>query len=196
MSARYNVPAVDIVIDFTSDRGPPRWLTWLLLLTRSHAEHPKSALRRPKSWRVPVKKQAPPRSRSCRHLKLRTMACATGWWLRSRTWVHPRPADASALAALVNKPSLDVAYWAATLLGRLESQAAPAVPQLAEALDRHTESTVRERAAWALGKIGPAAAGPELAGSRGQGRQRSSGSSRRRVPFANRRLTLFSAGRH
>lgn len=71
----------------------------------------------------------------------------------------PAARDASELAALVNKPSLNAAYWAATLLGRLESQAAPAVPQLAEALDRHTESTVRERAAWALGKIGPAAAG-------------------------------------
>jgi len=71
----------------------------------------------------------------------------------------PAAADAPALAALVTKPSLDAPYWAATLLGRLESQAASAVPQLTKALDEHAESAVRERAAWALGKIGPAAAG-------------------------------------
>ncbi len=71
----------------------------------------------------------------------------------------PATADAPALAALITKPALDPAYWAATLLGRLESQAAPAVPQITEALDKHAESTVRERAAWALGKIGSAAAG-------------------------------------
>lgn len=70
----------------------------------------------------------------------------------------PAAADVPALAALVKKSSLDAAYWAATLLGRSESQAASAVPQLAESLDKHAESTVRERAAWALGKIGPAAA--------------------------------------
>jgi HEAT repeat protein len=86
----------------------------------------------------------------------------------------PAAADASALAGLVNSPSLDVAYWAATLLGRLESQAAPAVPQLTEALNKHAESTVRERAAWALGKIGPAAGGArsslELAAKGGNAR--------------------------
>jgi len=71
----------------------------------------------------------------------------------------PSAADVPALAALLARPALDSAYWAATLLGRLESQAAPAVPQLAAALDQHAESIVRERAAWALGKIGPSAAG-------------------------------------
>lgn len=70
----------------------------------------------------------------------------------------PPPADASALAALVNKPALDSAYWAATLLGRLESQAGVAVSQLGEAVAQHPETTVQERAAWALGKIGPPAA--------------------------------------
>lgn len=69
----------------------------------------------------------------------------------------PSVDDAPTLAALVQKPALDLAYWAVTLLGRLESQAAPAVPQLAEALASHPEPAVRERAAWALGKIGPAA---------------------------------------
>jgi HEAT repeat protein len=71
----------------------------------------------------------------------------------------PSAADVPALTALLARPAIDTAYWAATLLGRLESQAAPAVPQLAAALDQHAESTVRERAAWALGKIGPEAAG-------------------------------------
>lgn len=62
------------------------------------------------------------------------------------------------LRELVEHPRLDVAYWAATLLGRLAVDAAPAVPQLARALDTHPEPSVRERAAWALGRIGPPAA--------------------------------------
>jgi HEAT repeats len=70
----------------------------------------------------------------------------------------PEESDVEKLAALVERPSLDVAYWAATLLGRLEAGAAPAVPNLAEALGTHPEMAVRQRAAWALGKIGPAAA--------------------------------------
>jgi HEAT repeat protein len=69
----------------------------------------------------------------------------------------PEVSDVGKLAALVGRPSLDVAYWAATLLGRLEAAAAPAVPNLAEALTTHPETAVRQRAAWALGKIGPAA---------------------------------------
>jgi HEAT repeat protein len=50
----------------------------------------------------------------------------------------------------------DVAYWAATLLGRLESEASGAVSQLMEALGS-SALAVRERAAWALGRIGPRA---------------------------------------
>ena len=58
----------------------------------------------------------------------------------------------------------DVAYWSATLLGRLRDKAASAVPQLASALTRHPSIAARRRAAWALGMIGPAAqsAEPEL----------------------------------
>jgi HEAT repeat protein len=70
----------------------------------------------------------------------------------------PAASDVAKLAALVSRPSLDVAYWAATLLGRLEGEASPAVPALSEALGGHGELAVRQRAAWALGKIGPAAA--------------------------------------
>ena len=43
-------------------------------------------------------------------------------------------------------------------LGRLEARAATAVPALSTALAHHAELAVRQRAAWALGKVGPAAA--------------------------------------
>lgn len=59
--------------------------------------------------------------------------------------------------ALVDNKSLDVAYWAATLLGRLGVSAAPAVPALTQSLQGSAEQSVRERAAWALGQIGAAA---------------------------------------
>jgi len=70
----------------------------------------------------------------------------------------PRAADAGKLSKLLADPKPDTAYWAATLLGRLEADAAMEVPQLASALDSHPEPAVRERAAWALGQIGPRAA--------------------------------------
>ena len=50
----------------------------------------------------------------------------------------------------------DVAYWAATLLGRLGPAAATAAPPLSVLLDREdAPQSARERAAWALGQIGP-----------------------------------------
>src|SRR5260221_7131076 len=49
----------------------------------------------------------------------------------------PAPGDAEKLAQLLSDPQLDVAYWAATLLGRLESAAAASVPQLTAALSTH-----------------------------------------------------------
>lgn len=71
----------------------------------------------------------------------------------------PQAADAAALATLINGTNLDVAFWATTLLGRMEAAAASTVPTLAAALTDHPELVVRQRAAWALGKIGkPAAA--------------------------------------
>jgi len=73
----------------------------------------------------------------------------------------PPTADhAGTLARLLDDPSPDIAYWAATLLGRLGGRAAedPAVVSaLARCLMGHPAVSARERAAWALGQIGPAA---------------------------------------
>jgi HEAT repeat protein len=70
----------------------------------------------------------------------------------------PSPSDVARLSKLLGHASLDSAYWAVTLLGRLQSQAAAAAPALAAALENHAEMPVRERAAWALGQVGAAAA--------------------------------------
>ena len=83
-----------------------------------------------------------------------------------REWVNsaleelgpPDAGDGDALANLLDEQNPDVGYWAATLLGRLESDAGQAVPQLAQVLASQAALQVRERAAWALGKIGPHAA--------------------------------------
>jgi HEAT repeat protein len=69
----------------------------------------------------------------------------------------PALSDLQALAPLLDEENADVGYWAATLLGRLGEEAAPAVGPLAEALSAHPAISVRQRAAWALGKIGPPA---------------------------------------
>ncbi|HEY1065366.1 MAG TPA: HEAT repeat domain-containing protein [Pirellulales bacterium] len=76
------------------------------------------------------------------------------------------PPDLAALPALIERltsSSADVAYWAATLIGRLEADAAPATTALADALVNHSGLNARERAAWALGKIGPRAGGARAA---------------------------------
>ncbi len=63
------------------------------------------------------------------------------------------------LSQLLSEQNLDVAYWAATLLGRLGADKADAcagaVKPLADALQSHPAPAVQERAAWALGQIGP-----------------------------------------
>lgn len=51
-----------------------------------------------------------------------------------------------------------VAYWAVTLLGRGGEGAGAAVPALGACLEPGNAIEVRQRACWALGKIGPAAA--------------------------------------
>jgi hypothetical protein len=51
-----------------------------------------------------------------------------------------------------------VAYWAVTLLGRSGQKAATATAVLAGCLNAGCDPSVAQRAAWALGKIGPAAA--------------------------------------
>lgn len=70
----------------------------------------------------------------------------------------PKASDLAALERLVRRENLDIAFWATTLLGRMEAAAAVTVPTLAWAVIEHPELVVRERAAWALGKIGKPAA--------------------------------------
>jgi len=48
-------------------------------------------------------------------------------------------------------------YWSATLLGRMGSDAAAWASALGQAIQTNSEKSVRQRAAWALGQIGPAA---------------------------------------
>ena len=67
----------------------------------------------------------------------------------------PAVSDLDALASLLDEEHADVGYWAATLLGRLGQEGAPAVGPLVEALSANPAIRVRQRAAWALGKIGP-----------------------------------------
>jgi hypothetical protein len=70
------------------------------------------------------------------------------------------PADLlGELTKILHDAQADRAYWAATLLGRMEAAAAPAVPDLMQVLGPAAPLEVRQRAAWALGQIGPAAAG-------------------------------------
>jgi hypothetical protein len=91
------------------------------------------------------------------------LACAdddeqTREWVVAALEELPAPAteSASRLAELLPHDNTDVAYWAATLLGRMERQAAVAVDKLAQALQSRSEIVVRQRIAWALGKIGMA----------------------------------------
>ena len=70
----------------------------------------------------------------------------------------PRKEDLQPLAHLLADCHETVSYWAATLLGRLEAEAAPAVPDLIHVAQQSTSLAVRQRAVWALGRIGPAAA--------------------------------------
>ena len=66
----------------------------------------------------------------------------------------PNASEAAALESLVDGSNLDVAFWATTLLGRMEQSAVSTVPTLAAAVAAHPELVVRQRAAWALGRIG------------------------------------------
>ena len=71
----------------------------------------------------------------------------------------PPQQELDALCDLLQSPQADIGYWSATLLGRLGAAAASAVPMLADALAKSPAPSVRQRAAWALGRIGPPAAG-------------------------------------
>jgi HEAT repeat protein len=76
----------------------------------------------------------------------------------------PPPADTiGGLVDLAAASDSLVAYWAITLLGRSGEAAASAVPVLAKQLGPGSDPAVSQRAAWALGKIGPAAASESAA---------------------------------
>jgi HEAT repeat protein len=66
----------------------------------------------------------------------------------------PRASDVGALAAILSGGPSNQVYWAATLLGRLESSAVPARSALEGVAAAHPEAHVRRRAAWALERLG------------------------------------------
>lgn len=66
----------------------------------------------------------------------------------------PPVEERDALIDLLTDKHADVVYWAATLLGRLESEAQPAVSPLCGLATGHESANVRQRSLWALGKIG------------------------------------------
>lgn len=71
----------------------------------------------------------------------------------------PDREDLSALQQMVlTAEHDDSVYWAVTLIGRLGAVASPAVPVLAKTLQEANSVAVRQRSAWALGRIGPDAA--------------------------------------
>ena len=69
----------------------------------------------------------------------------------------PPTAAVPGLVGLVDHPHPLVGYWATTLLGRAGADAASAVPALTKCLDSRADLAVRQRAAWALGQVGPSA---------------------------------------
>lgn len=86
----------------------------------------------------------------------------------------PLAADIPTLIKLVDSPDPLAAYWAITLLGRSGKSAAEAVAVLVACVESSADLSVRQRAAWALGKIGPAAGAARgtLKRAAGQGDER------------------------
>ena len=81
------------------------------------------------------------------------------WIVAALEEIGAPPADSlAALAGLAGSPHPLVAYWAITLLGRCGPEAAAAVAPIAARLAPGGPIEVRQRAAWALGKMGSAAA--------------------------------------
>ena len=66
----------------------------------------------------------------------------------------PAASDVPRLIECLDSGESDIVYWSATLLGRLESEAAVAVDPLALVLAKPAPPAACERAAWALGRIG------------------------------------------
>lgn len=69
----------------------------------------------------------------------------------------PPPGTLAGLTSLVGHTVPLVGYWAATLLGRAGEDGAVAVDALAACVASGGDASVRQRAAWALGRIGAAA---------------------------------------
>jgi HEAT repeat protein len=86
----------------------------------------------------------------------------------------PLAGDVASLIKLVDSPDALTAYWAITLLGRSGKTAADAVAVLVACVESAADLSVRHRAAWALGKIGPAATAAKgtLKRAAGQGDER------------------------
>ena len=83
---------------------------------------------------------------------------AREWCAAALEELGPPPATQIAeLTRMARDNSLDTAYWAITLLGRSGAGAARAVSTLTGLLQTAPDSSLRERAAWALGKLGTAA---------------------------------------
>jgi len=108
-------------------------------------------------------------------------ACGDGdesireWAVAALEDLGPPPSGAiGGLTELVKNSDPLVAYWAVTLLGRAGQDAAAAVAVLASCIDSSADLSVRQRAAWALGKIGSAAtsARATLERAAGQGDER------------------------
>jgi len=77
------------------------------------------------------------------------------WAVSALEGLGPPPIEAiEPLSNLAADDNALVAYWAATLLGRLGRQATTSQTALANVLTTSTDDSVRQRAAWALGKIG------------------------------------------
>jgi HEAT repeat protein len=69
----------------------------------------------------------------------------------------PDAGSVAELQTMLGSSEESIAYWAATLLGRLGEVAAQASTNLGELVSGDSPNAVRQRAAWALGQIGPAA---------------------------------------
>jgi HEAT repeat protein len=83
---------------------------------------------------------------------------ARGWVVAALEEIgSPSAGQIDELVQLLDDPAGDVRYWAVTLLGRAGAAAAAAVEAIVALLRHSPETATRERAAWALGKIGPRA---------------------------------------
>ena len=81
--------------------------------------------------------------------------CVAEWAIASLEGLETVPAESvHQLDALLSNENHTIVYWASTLLGRLGNQASACEEHLADLLAESKHDSVRERAAWALGRIG------------------------------------------